>query len=54
MPWQGIEEAIIIEGSKQKIVLPKFKPINPKVFKKQAALFYNVNAKNKQTSSNNN
>lgn len=53
MPWQGIEEPIMIEGNKQKISLPNFKPINPKVFKKQAALFYNMNVKNKQKASNN-
>jgi hypothetical protein len=47
MPWQGIAEPIIIEGNKQKIALPNFKPINPKAFKKQASLFYSVNAKNK-------
>lgn len=43
MPWQGIENPISIEGNKQKIVLPDFKPINPKLFRKQAALFYQVN-----------
>jgi hypothetical protein len=47
MPWQGIAEPIMIEGNKQKIALPNFKPINPKTFKKQAALFYSVNTKNK-------
>lgn len=43
MPWQGIENPISIEGTKQKIVLPNFKPINPKSFKQQARLFYQVN-----------
>lgn len=43
MPWQGIENPISIEGNKQKIVLPNFKPINPKSFKQQASLFYKVN-----------
>ncbi len=44
MPWQGIEKPISIEGNRQKIVLPHFKPINPKLFKKQAKLFYKVNS----------
>ncbi|MCW8864471.1 MAG: hypothetical protein OQK22_06240, partial [Colwellia sp.] len=50
MPWQGIETPVSIEGNKQKIMLPQFKPINPKLFKKQATLFYNLNvSKQKQT-----
>jgi len=40
MPWQGIENPISIDGDTQKIVLPHFKPINPKSFKKQARLFH--------------
>ena len=51
MPWQGIENPIRIEGNTQKIVLPHFKPINPKTFKKQARLFYKVNS-NKQDQPN--
>jgi hypothetical protein len=43
MPWQGIENSLTIEGGKQKINMPNFKPINPKSFKKQSVLFYNLN-----------
>ena len=45
MPWQNIENPIIIEGNNQKIILPDFKPINPKTFKKQSMHFYKVNLK---------
>jgi hypothetical protein len=44
MPWQGIDNPISIEGNTQKIVLPHFKPINPKSFKKQVKVFYKVNS----------
>jgi len=47
MPWQGIANPISIEGNQQKIVLPHFKPINPKLFKQQATLFYQVNSSKK-------
>jgi len=47
MPWQGIANSISIEGDKQKIVLPNFKPINPKLFKQQTTLFYQVNSTKK-------
>lgn len=39
-PWQGIDNPISIDGDTQKIVLPHFKPINPKSFKQQARLFH--------------
>lgn len=52
MPWQGINNPIRIEGNTHKIVLPHFKPINPKSFKKQARVFYKANSiKHKQSSS---
>ena len=52
MPWQGIENPVIIEGGKQKINMPHFKPINPKAFKQQSSNFYHANAnKPKVTSS---
>ena len=40
LPWQGIDTAISIDGDNQKIVLPHFKPINPKAFKQQTRRFY--------------
>ncbi len=49
MPWQGINNPILIEGHNQKIITPNFKPINPKIFKQQAEHFYNLNVKNKKT-----
>jgi len=53
MPWQGIENSIRIEGNMHKISLPHFKPINPKLFRKQARLFYKENSsKQEQISSN--
>jgi len=53
MPWQGIENPIRIEGNMHKISLPHFKPINPKLFRKQARLFYKENSsKQEQISSN--
>jgi len=53
MPWQGIENPIRIEGNTQKIVLPHFKPINPKSFKKQARNFYKKNSRNHEKVSSN-
>lgn len=44
MPWQGIENPISIDGDTQKIVLPHFKPINPKSFKQQVRLFHKENS----------
>jgi hypothetical protein len=52
MPWQGIENPIRIEGNMDKISLPHFKPINPKLFRKQARLFYKESSsKQEQVSS---
>jgi hypothetical protein len=45
LPWQGIENPIIIEGKSKQIVLPKFQPINPKNFKSQVVLFHQQNNK---------
>lgn len=42
MPWQGIEPTVIIDTDNAKITLPNFKPINPKQFKQQSALFYKL------------
>ena len=42
MPWQGIETPVIIDTDNPKITLPNFKPINPKQFKQQSALFYKL------------
>lgn len=49
MPWQGIENPVIIEGGKQKINMPHFKPINPKQFKQKSSDFYHDKV-NKQKS----
>lgn len=40
LPWQGIENPIIIEGKSKEIVLPTFQPIHPKNFKNQVILFH--------------
>jgi len=44
MPWQGVENPITINGNKRQIVLPQFKPINPKVFKAQVTRFHSQNS----------
>jgi hypothetical protein len=46
LPWQGIDNPIIIEGKSKQIVLPKFQPINPKNFKSQVTLFHQQNKNN--------
>lgn len=35
MPWQGVSNPIVVQDNEAKIILPDFKPINPKVFKQQ-------------------
>ena len=40
MPWQGIKTPILIDGKKRTIVMPKFKPISRKEFKKQVRVYY--------------
>jgi len=52
MPWQGIENPVIIEGGKQKINMPHFKPINPKSFKQQSSDFYRANVNKEKVTSN--
>ncbi|MBL4908513.1 MAG: hypothetical protein JKX78_00575 [Alteromonadaceae bacterium] len=47
MPWQGIKTPIVVKGKVMRLALPKFKPINPKVFKQQVSDF------NKQQQLNN-
>jgi hypothetical protein len=47
MPWQGIKTPIVVKGKAMHLTLPSFKPINPKVFKKQVSDF------NKQQKLNN-
>ena len=51
MPWQAIENRVVINTHQQKAVLPKFKPINPKTFKQQATLFHRLNLKKDKSSS---
>ena len=53
MPWQGIATPIIVVGNKPKVTLPSFKPINPKVFKRQSAIFYNASIKNQKPKTKN-
>ena len=48
MPWQGIENPISIENNQRKISLPTFKPVNPKTFKAQVALFAAKHPANKK------
>ena len=48
MPWQGIATPIIVVGNKPKVTLPSFKPINPNVFKRESAIFYNASIKNQK------
>ncbi len=40
MPWQGISQPVSINDNQQQVVLPQFKPINPKTFKKQLSRYY--------------
>ena len=39
MPWQGIANPITIKDQKTQLTMPEFKPINPKVFKKEVRDF---------------
>lgn len=39
MPWQGIANPITIKDQKTQLAMPEFKPINPKVFKKEVRDF---------------
>ncbi|MCJ8319406.1 MAG: hypothetical protein MJK12_07220 [Colwellia sp.] len=41
MPWQGTKKPIVIDSNNQTIVMPKFKPINPKEFKEEISRYYN-------------
>ncbi len=40
MPWQGISQPVVIQDSRYDVVLPKFKPINPKTFRQQLNQYY--------------
>jgi len=40
MPWHGVNKPININNRQHQLVLPVFKPINPKVFRKQVQQFY--------------
>ncbi len=39
MPWQGIANPIIIKDQKTQLIMPEFKPINPKKFRKEVRDF---------------
>jgi hypothetical protein len=39
MPWQGITDPITVTDSGMQLTLPTFRPINPKVFKKEVRDF---------------
>jgi len=39
MPWQGIANPITIKDKKLQLAMPEFKPINPKVFRKEVRDF---------------
>ncbi|WP_111979244.1 hypothetical protein [Algibacillus agarilyticus] len=43
MPWQNVNEPIQIESKKIKIKMPEFKPLDPKRFKQQVQVFYQIN-----------
>ncbi|QBF81355.1 hypothetical protein EXU30_00575 [Shewanella maritima] len=47
MPWQGIDQAIRVEGAQSQIQLPQFRPINPKQFQ-QRVLDYSLQNKSTQ------
>ncbi len=40
MPWQGAFQPVSINDNQQQVVLPQFKPITPKTFKKQLSHYY--------------
>jgi hypothetical protein len=50
MPWQGITHPVTIKGKETQLVLPMFRPINPKTFKKEVREFAATQA---QTKTNN-
>jgi hypothetical protein len=39
MPWQGITNPITIKDKEVQLTMPKFQPINPKMFKKEVRDF---------------
>jgi hypothetical protein len=39
MPWQGIANPITIKDQKTQLTMPEFKPINPKIFRKEVRDF---------------
>lgn len=54
MPWQGIANPISIQDKKTKLAMPEFKPINPKIFKKEVRDFAAEQAKKSPVESTNN
>lgn len=48
MPWQGVNKPISITEHQRQARLPTFKPINPKVFRKQVAQFKKSNKAQQQ------
>ncbi|MCL1043801.1 hypothetical protein BCU94_04765 [Shewanella sp. 10N.286.52.C2] len=47
MPWQGITNPVAIQDNNMQIILPQFKPINPKKFQQEVRDF-SVNTSSKQ------
>lgn len=39
MPWQGIAKPITIKDKKLQLAMPEFKPVNPKIFRKEVRDF---------------
>jgi len=39
MPWNGIKKPVVVQNNKMELSLPTFRPINPKVFKKEVRIF---------------
>jgi len=48
MPWQGIANPISIKDKKTQLAMPEFKPINPKIFRKEVREFVAEQAGKKQ------
>ena len=50
MPWQGVKSPITVKGKEMQLVMPEFRPINPKVFKQQVTTFaHQQQVKNNQS-----
>jgi len=48
MPWQGIANPISIKDKEPQLAMPEFKPINPKIFRKEVREFAAEQAGKKQ------